>query len=84
MLHDVNNLGAAGFAMLLPASDNARWTPSRKMAVVVAVRGGDISLDEACDRYMLSHEELANWDQAYNRHGIAGLHSKNRRWALSR
>lgn len=37
---------------------NGRWVPSRKAIVVAAVRGGLISLDEACARYRLTTEEL--------------------------
>jgi hypothetical protein len=30
---------------------------------------------EACQRYMLSDEELADWDVAFDRRGIPGLRS---------
>jgi hypothetical protein len=45
----------------------------RKAEVVAGVRGGLISMDEACDRYNLSFEELASWQRAIERSGMAGL-----------
>jgi transposase len=41
--------------------------------VVAAVRGGLLSLEEACSRYQLSVEEYLSWQQAIERNGIAGL-----------
>jgi hypothetical protein len=35
-----------------------RWVASRKAAVAGAVRGGEISFEEACRRYELSEEEF--------------------------
>jgi len=55
----------------LPTPD--RWTPRRKGEVVAAVRGGLLTFDEACERYSLSMEELADWQRASNRSGLAGL-----------
>jgi hypothetical protein len=57
----------------LPPPNTRRWTVRRKAAVVLAVRHGRLSLDEACQRYMLSPEEFAAWEQAIDRHGIYGL-----------
>jgi hypothetical protein len=41
--------------------------------VVAAVRGGLISLDEACRRYTLSIEEFLIWQRLIDSHGLAGL-----------
>jgi len=57
----------------LPPSDTERWVIRRKAEVVAAVRGGLLSLDEACDRYRLTNEEFLNWQQSIDRHGLAGL-----------
>ncbi|MBT6588439.1 MAG: DUF1153 domain-containing protein, partial [Rhodospirillaceae bacterium] len=38
-----------------------------------AVRGGLLSLEEACRRYALSVEEFLSWQQAIDRHGLPGL-----------
>ncbi|MBL4906929.1 MAG: DUF1153 domain-containing protein, partial [Sneathiella sp.] len=40
----------------LPPRNTTRWVIRRKAEVVAAVRGGLISLDEACNRYKLSVE----------------------------
>jgi Protein of unknown function (DUF1153) len=41
--------------------------------VVAAVRGGALSLEEACSRYGLSAEEFGAWEQAIDRHGPGAL-----------
>ncbi|MGA8382398.1 MAG: DUF1153 domain-containing protein [Stellaceae bacterium] len=58
---------------VLPAPDTKRWSPGRKAAVVAATRTGLISREEACARYLLSDEELAEWEKAYDRNGVPGL-----------
>jgi Protein of unknown function (DUF1153) len=59
----------------LPPPETKRWSSRRKAAVVVATRTGIISRAEACQRYMLSDEELAAWEAAFERRGIPGLRS---------
>ena len=44
---------------------------------MLAVRSGILSLSEAYDRYMLSEEEFSQWEEAFDRDGIAGLQVKN-------
>jgi hypothetical protein len=57
----------------LPPPETQRWSCRRKAAVVVAIRAGLLSPQEACDRYMLSLEELAAWEAALDQNGIPGL-----------
>lgn len=57
----------------LPPSDTRRWVIRRKAEVVAAVRGGLLSLEEACRRYTLTVEEFLSWQMAIDRHGLAGL-----------
>jgi hypothetical protein len=57
----------------LPHAHTKRWVPRRKAEVVAAVRGGLISLDEACNRYTLSVEEFLSWQRAIDKHGLNGL-----------
>jgi hypothetical protein len=57
----------------LPLPDTKRWVVRRKAEVVAAVRGGLLSLDEACGRYALNIEELLSWENCIDRFGIAGL-----------
>ena len=57
----------------LPPRDTQRWVIRRKAEVVAAVRGGLLSLDEACTRYSLTSEEFLGWQQSIDRYGLAGL-----------
>lgn len=57
----------------LPAPDTVRWVARRKAEVVAAVRGGLLTLEEACRRYKLTVEEFQSWQAAIERHGLRGL-----------
>lgn len=57
----------------LPPSSTRRWVIRRKAEVVAAVRGGLLSLDEACARYTLTIEEFLSWQASIDEHGLAGL-----------
>ena len=57
----------------LPPPTTRRWVIRRKAEVVAAVRGGLLSIDEACERYSLSVEELMSWQSSIDRDGLAGL-----------
>jgi hypothetical protein len=57
----------------LPAPGTTRWVIRRKAEVVAAVRGGLLSLEEACSLYMLTVEEFLAWQRSIDRHGLAGL-----------
>jgi hypothetical protein len=57
----------------LPKPDNQRWVTRRKAQVVAGVRGGLLSVEEACERYELTLEEYMSWQEAVNRFGLAGL-----------
>ena len=57
----------------LPPANTTRWVVRRKAAVVAAVEGGKITLEEACRRYQLTEEEFRAWQRAYAAHGLPGL-----------
>lgn len=57
----------------LPPPNTKRWVARRKAAVVSAVANGFLTLEEACQRYMLSAEEFASWQHAIDAHGLRGL-----------
>ena len=57
----------------LPPPSTRRWVIRRKAEVVAAVRGGLLSLEEACDRYRLTVEEYLSWQASIDEHGLAGL-----------
>ena len=55
---------------------NTRWVIRRKAEVVAAVRGGLLSIDEACKRYFLSVDEFLSWQRAIDKQGLGGLRAK--------
>jgi Protein of unknown function (DUF1153) len=57
----------------LPPDDTVRWVPSRKAAVLAAIREGRISLEEACRRWRLSIEEIRLWQRAVDKVGPHAL-----------
>lgn len=57
----------------LPPPGMKRWTARHKAQIVIAVRCGLISLEEACDNYKLTVDELFAWRESYDRHGLRGL-----------
>jgi Protein of unknown function (DUF1153) len=59
--------------VVLPPPDTVRWSSRRKAAVVVATRAGAITREEARQRYVLSNEELAGWEAAFDKNGVPGL-----------
>lgn len=57
----------------LPPRETQRWVIRRKAEVVAAVKGGLLTLEEACARYRLTNEEFSGWQESIDRHGLAGL-----------
>jgi hypothetical protein len=57
----------------LPPVDTKRWVIRRKAEVVAAVRGGLLSLDDACKRYKLTIDEFLIWHRLITRYGFEGL-----------
>src|SRR4051794_6863885 len=57
----------------LPPPDAQRWVASRKAIVVAAVRGGLLSMSDACARYRLITEEFLSWQTQVDRDGLQGL-----------
>lgn len=57
----------------LPPPETTRWVIRRKAEVVAAVRGGLLSVEDACKRYNLTLEEFESWRRAIERHGLPGL-----------
>jgi hypothetical protein len=69
----VGPTGAALTIEDLPPPNTKRWVIRRKAEVVAAVRGGLLSLEDACKRYKLSVEEFLSWQRAIDRDGLPGL-----------
>jgi hypothetical protein len=59
--------------LVLPPPETKRWSSRRKAAILVGVRTGVLTREEACQRYLLSEEEFASWEAAFDRAGIPGL-----------
>ena len=57
----------------LPPPETKRWVSRRKAEVGAAVRGGLLTLEDACRRYTLTVEEFLAWQHAIDRFGLAGL-----------
>lgn len=57
----------------LPPPDTTRWVVRRKAEVVAAVKGGLLTVEEACARYTLSVEEYLSWQRSVERNGMPGL-----------
>lgn len=69
-------IGPTGAALTLadlPPPETERWVIRRKAEVVAAVRGGLLSLDDACERYRLTSEEFLAWQKSIEQHGMQGL-----------
>ena len=60
-------------ADLPPPEAGQRWVTRRKAVVVAAVRGGLLSVEQACERYALTLEEYLSWQAAVDRFGLHGL-----------
>jgi hypothetical protein len=67
--------GAAGDLFGLPdlPSLTKRWTVRRKAAVIEAVRGGWVPIEEVCRLYNLSVDEFLAWERDVDRYGVPGL-----------
>ncbi len=57
----------------LPSPDTKRWVVRRKAAVVNGVRGGLLTLEQACERYDLTVEEFLSWQRLIDEHGVRAL-----------
>src|SRR5215212_95373 len=57
----------------LPPADTQRWVVSRKAIIVAAVRGGLLSMSDACARYRLTTEEFLSWQTQVDQNGLQGL-----------
>ncbi len=57
----------------LPPTDSKRWNSRRKEEVVLAVKNGLLSFEEACSRYSLTTTELERWQTQLKLHGRKGL-----------
>jgi hypothetical protein len=66
-----SSVGAA--PVVLPPKKPQRWVVKNKLAVVIAVQTGALTVEAACAHYEISTEEFASWQSLVDRHGIKGL-----------
>jgi hypothetical protein len=50
-----------------------RWTVRRKAVVIAAVRAGWLPVEDVCQLYNLSVDELLAWERDIDRNGVPGL-----------
>ena len=50
-----------------------RWTVRRKAAVIRAVRGGWVPIEEVRSLYNISADEFLAWERDVDRYGVPGL-----------
>lgn len=75
-LPDKQVIGPLGKQMSLedlPPPTTKRWVIRRKAEVVAGVRGGLLSLEDACRRYNLTVDEFRSWQRLLESHGVQGL-----------
>ncbi len=61
---------AFGSVPELPPPPVRRWTIRRKAAVIEAVRGGWVPIEEVCRLYTLSVDEFLAWERDVDQFGI--------------
>jgi hypothetical protein len=74
--HGVQVIGPDGSVLTqanLPPANLKRWVARRKAEVIAAVKGGLLTMPEACRRYNLSSEEFLEWERHYEADGLVGL-----------
>ena len=60
----------------LPPASGAHWRIRKKAKVVAAVESGLITLEEACARYRMSHEEYVEWRHTVEQSGLTNWVAK--------
>jgi hypothetical protein len=56
-----------------PPAGTTRWVHTRKAAVVVAILTGRMTIEEACEMYGLSAEEILSWRNLVQKFGVDSL-----------
>jgi hypothetical protein len=69
---DLDWADAFGRMPELPAP-HQRWTVRRKAAVIEAVRGGWVPIEEVIEFYNISVDEFLAWERDIDRYGLHGL-----------
>jgi hypothetical protein len=70
---DVEAMARRPMVPELPPRGKIRWTALRKAALVANIEAGQLSIEEACERYALSIEEVLSWQIRLAQHGVDAL-----------
>ena len=79
--HGVHVIGPDGSILTtanLPPTNLKRWVARRKAEVIATVKGGLLTMPEACRRYAISSEEFLEWERHYESDGLEGLRASAR------
>lgn len=63
---------------LPPPPGVQRWVQKRKAAVVAAILAGEMTIEDACERYDLSAEEILSWRNRIAHAGVDALRATHR------
>jgi hypothetical protein len=58
-----------------PRSPCYRWVWSRKLALLNAISSGTLSIEDACDQFSVSMDELVSWQELMQQFGPKGLYA---------
>jgi hypothetical protein len=79
--HGTHVIGPDGSVLTianLPPTNLKRWVARRKAEVIAAVKGGLLTMPQACSRYSISTEEFLEWERHYESDGLEGLRASAR------
>lgn len=74
--HGAHVIGPDGSVLTLaslPPANLKRWVARRKAEVIAAVKGGLLTMPDACRRYSICAEEFLEWERHYEAEGLVGL-----------
>ncbi len=57
----------------LPSPCTRRWTMRQKVAIIEAVHGGWVPIEEVCQLYTISVDDFIAWERDVDRFGIHGF-----------
>lgn len=83
-MRDLNGSGLPKMAekspeqIALPPPGAKAWGSRRKASVILGIRRGLITRERAYEMYLLSQEELASWETAFDQGGHRALTNKAR------
>lgn len=69
----------SGRSVTCDRSPGQRWTVRRKAALIKAVRGGWLAIDEACQRYNFLVDEFMAWERELDRYGVHAYEARDSR-----